>query len=345
KLNWALTGVASALSAGRYAIRGYNSRRLYWDDLVHLLALLVLIAHGVTNELSLHSKATIASAKTAVPKPSNARLLDLYQHNQKLSRVNNCFLYLVFWTVKLSFLLLYRILFNTSAPFRKAWWVVLGLTLLTFWVPIAGVLSTCVDKHTVAEYKACNSNGPARIAKLEYSCALNVITDLAIMALPWWMIKDLKIDRFQKIGLALLFSVAIVCVVMDIVRTIEAVAEHQALYTIIEINLVVIISCLPTYRALLAIFRRRKSRRASGTSAWRSLEEAGGSKGQQRDSVPLANINSKDSRKPAATVIQVTNDIDISTGQGDQSPLFSQKAPSRPARPQAGASFQAMSFL
>ena len=151
-LNWALTGVASALSAGRYAIRGYNSRRLYWDDLAHLLALLVLIAHGVTNELSLDSKATLASTKTAVPKPSNARLLDLYRHNQKLSSVNNCFLYLVFWIVKVSFLLLYRVLFNTSAPFRKAWWVVLGFTLLIFWVPIAGVLSTCANEHTVAEY-------------------------------------------------------------------------------------------------------------------------------------------------------------------------------------------------
>ena len=164
------------------------------------------------------------------------------------------------------------------------------------------------------------------------------------MALPWWMIKDLKIDRFQKIGLALLFSVAIVCVAMDIVRTVEAVAQHQALYTIIEINLVVIVSCLPTYRALLTIFHRQSSRQASGASAWRSLEDRGVWKGQQRDSHPLASMDFKDSRRPGASLIHVTNDIDISKGQGDQSPLVSPKAPSRPARPHSTASFQAMAF-
>lgn len=158
------------------------------------------------------------------------------------------------------------------------------------------------------------------------------------------MIKDLKIDRFQKIGLALLFSVAIVCVAMDIVRTIEAVAQHQALYTIIEINLVVIVSCLPTYRALLTIFHQQRSRRASGTSAWRSLEDPGVWKGQQRDSHPLASMDSKYSRRPGAPLIHVTNDIDISKGHGDQSPLFPQKAPSRPPRPEATASFQTTAF-
>ena len=151
-MNWALTGVAGGLTVGRYAIRVYNSRRFYWDDLVHLFALAVLITHGVTNELSLNSKAAIANAAKAKPKPSQAQLLGLYEHNQRLSTVNNCFLYLVFWLVKLSFLLFYRLLFQSSAKFKKVWWAVLAFTFLTFWVPIAGVLSTCAGADTVAAY-------------------------------------------------------------------------------------------------------------------------------------------------------------------------------------------------
>jgi len=143
------------LTVGRYAIRGFNSRRFYWDDAVHLFALLVLIVHGVTNQLSLDSKAAITTATKQKPKPSQATLLGLYEHNQSLSTVNNCFLYLVFWIVKFSFLMFYRLLFQTSAPFRKAWWVVAAFSFLTFWVPIGGVLATCAGASTVADYREC----------------------------------------------------------------------------------------------------------------------------------------------------------------------------------------------
>ena len=151
-VNWALTGTTGALSIGRYAIRYFNSRRFFWDDLVHLFAFAVLIAHGGTNELSLKSKAAIANAADSQPRPSQSYLLGLYQHNQRLSSINNCFLYLVFWIVKLSFLMLYRFLFQSSQSFKKAWWVVLAFTILTFWIPIAGVLSTCAGADTVADY-------------------------------------------------------------------------------------------------------------------------------------------------------------------------------------------------
>ena len=45
------------------------------------------------------------------------------------------------------------------------------------------------------------------------------------MALPIWMLKDLKISISQKVGLAFIFSLAIVCVALDIVRVIEAVKQ------------------------------------------------------------------------------------------------------------------------
>lgn len=124
---------------------------------MHLFALVVLITHGATNERSLNSKAAIADATKAVPKPSQAELIGLYEHNQRLSTVNNCFLYLVFWLVKLSFLMFYRLLFQSSATFKKVWWAVLTFTLLTFWVPIAGVLSTCAGADSVAAYSKSSS--------------------------------------------------------------------------------------------------------------------------------------------------------------------------------------------
>ena len=90
------------------------------------------------------------------------------------------------------------------------------------------------------------------------------------MALPFWMITELKITVSQKLGLAFIFSFAFVCIALDIVRVVEAVSQNQALYTVIEVNLVVVISCLPTYRTLLIIRKQHLSRQ---THPWRSLEQ------------------------------------------------------------------------
>ena len=145
-----------ALTGGRFAIRGYHSRRLFWDDLVHLFALLILIAHGVTNHVTNDAKMQLALAATT--KGGEAKLLEMYHHVRYLNTVNNCLLYLVFWAVKLSFLLFYRLLFETSIPFTRAWWAVLAFTLLTFWAPIAGVLATCAHVKTVPEFSMSNSH-------------------------------------------------------------------------------------------------------------------------------------------------------------------------------------------
>lgn len=328
-VNWALTGTAGALTIGRYAIRYVNSRRFFWDDLVHLCALVVLIAHGGTDQLSLNSKARIKTAADSKPRPSQTYLLGLYEHNERLSSVNNCFLYLVFWIVKLSFLMLYRFLFQSSTPFKKAWWVVLAFTVVTFWVPIAGVLSTCAGADTVADYKACDGQTHGRVIKLEYSCVVNIVSDLAIMALPFWMLKDLKIAMSQKLGLAFIFSFAIVCVALDIVRVVEAVSQNQALYTVIEINLVVVISCLPTYRSLLSIRQRKKPQQSH---PWRSLEQGNYWRSHEGDNHPLRRGKSSDFEvEMSAKSIHITQALDISNAARDLDPLDTTSKPARAA--------------
>ena len=150
-MNWALTGVSAGLTVGRFAIRKFHLHQLFWDDLAHSVALLVLIVHGVTNQLTSNAKAQLALA-LATKGESQVQLLNLYYHNRYLSTINNCLLYLVFWVVKVSVLLFYWSLFNHSRPFRKAWWAVMTFTLLTFWVPIAGVLATCAHFKTVSDF-------------------------------------------------------------------------------------------------------------------------------------------------------------------------------------------------
>ncbi|MCJ1383785.1 hypothetical protein MMC17_006899 [Xylographa soralifera] len=302
-VNWALTGVAGLFTIARYAIRGFITRWSFtkWsllDDIFHLLALIVLVAHGATNGIANDAKAQLQVLLKADPKTSEAVLLAFYHHLYQLNTVNNCFLYSVFWLVKFSFLMFYRHLFDISTTFRKVWWWVLGFTVLTFWVPIGGVLATCAQATTIPEYAECNSADYARTQKLEYTCAIIVVSDLAIMALPLWMLKGLKMKLSQKLGLIFVFSFALLIVALDILRTVEAIWGNQILYTILEINFAVIISCLPTFRSVLNMNQARKSSR-SGAGSSRHFSNWSRSKGSKKFSniSNLSNLNTQGERK------------------------------------------------
>ena len=88
------------------------------------------------------------------------------------------------------------------------------------------------------------------------------------MALPLWMLKDLKIKPRQKVALAFVFSLATFIVALDILRTVEAASDNQALFTVLEVNFAVIVSCLPTYRALLVIGQKRSTNKPSKISSY-----------------------------------------------------------------------------
>ena len=77
----------------------------------------------------------------------------------------------------------------------------MAFTFLTYWIPVAGVLTACTGAHTVAEYSKCSADRlmfPAVrtanhgcvigvcdgqthgwMVKLEYNCAVNIVSDLA----------------------------------------------------------------------------------------------------------------------------------------------------------------------
>ncbi|KAI4148860.1 MAG: hypothetical protein LQ340_004908 [Diploschistes diacapsis] len=111
------------------------------------------------------------------------------------------------------------------------------------------------------------------------------------MALPFWMLRELKVRTKQKVGLAILFSIALFTVALDIVRTVEAIAGKQDLYTILELNFNVIVSCLPSYRALLKINQRKATKKKyRGPSAGYSGDSYGGpSRRGRKGSIPWLN--------------------------------------------------------
>ncbi|MCJ1307802.1 hypothetical protein MMC25_001450 [Agyrium rufum] len=95
------------------------------------------------------------------------------------------------------------------------------------------------------------------------------------MALPICMLPKIQISWGRKVGLGFVFSIAIVTVALDIVRTVESIGGgafgYISLYCILETTFTVIISCLPVYPSMVGYLRKeRDSRAAAKTSRFNS---------------------------------------------------------------------------
>ena len=85
-----------------------------------------------------------------------------------------------------------------------------------------------------------------------------------VMALPLWMLRNLQIQRSRKISLTAMFLIVTVIIVVDLVRAVDttsgpATSPLELLWTVIEPAIAVIISALPTYKALLGRARRNRT--------------------------------------------------------------------------------------
>ena len=103
------------------------------------------------------------------------------------------------------------------------------------------------------------------------------------MILPLCMLRGLKIRLSQKLGLTLIFSIAIVTIALEILRTAKSVIilkgldsvwsstyVNSILFAVLEISLTVVISCLPVYNSFFSHQRRNSAVRDSHT--WNSNE-------------------------------------------------------------------------
>lgn len=138
-VSWAFTGLAALLTATRFWIRCKIIRKFSWDDAAHLLGLLLLIAQVsiVTGAASMIYQ--ISNYASEDDGRFEAEHLLFVRLNTAGILVSWCCLY----AVKMSFLLLYHRIFKISGRFIQAWWAVLGLVFLTFWILVAGSLTEC----------------------------------------------------------------------------------------------------------------------------------------------------------------------------------------------------------
>ncbi|KAF3388275.1 hypothetical protein DPV78_012285 [Talaromyces pinophilus] len=179
---------------------------------------------------------------------------------------NTIIFWIVLWSVKLSLLFLYRRLFVGLPDQMKWWWAVLIFTLLMFIGCVISNFTSCSSMHAWFTPGECSTHrdAVAQVASLYFSFAVDVITDLMIMLLPWKLIWLLRLPFMEKVALGGVFGVGLVCVVMAIVRTVSVGMESRSdntpssswlmLWGLIETAIAVVVGTLPAF----AIFFRRR---------------------------------------------------------------------------------------
>ncbi len=141
-LLWTLTAVAIVLSIGRFLIRYVTASRFYLDDASHLLSLLFLIglAAAYTSGFPYSVRiARISRKEETAPPPADPFYHTYLQHRLVVTLL----VFMVLWSVKATFLIFYRLLFDVSKTFIRMWWAAVALVFATFWVCIGSTLTLC----------------------------------------------------------------------------------------------------------------------------------------------------------------------------------------------------------
>ena len=150
-LLWTFTTIAIILSSGRFAIRYATASRFFWDDASHLLSVILLIALAGAYTAGFPYSARIAriSLKQEAPPP----LTDPFYHTYlQLRLVVTLLVFMVLWTVKATFLIFYRLLFEVSHTFVRVWWAAVALTFGSFWVCIGSTFTLCGSARDLYDF-------------------------------------------------------------------------------------------------------------------------------------------------------------------------------------------------
>ena len=138
-VSWIFTGLAILFTLVRFWIRCNIIKRVSWDDAAHLLGLLLLVAQVsiITGAASMMYR----NLDLAAESPGHYEV-----ESTLFVRLNIAGIFVTWfclYAIKISFLLLYHHIFKISQRFIQAWWIVLGVVLVTFCVLIAGSLTEC----------------------------------------------------------------------------------------------------------------------------------------------------------------------------------------------------------
>ncbi|RAL04479.1 uncharacterized protein BO80DRAFT_462094 [Aspergillus ibericus CBS 121593] len=248
---YTMMALSSAVVMARFSLIVWKLRSLQLEDGCILLAwacflamsIAYVIVTPVIYKIDAYEDGEIAPWATMV---SDALFMI------KVFFANTMLLWASLWSVKLSFLFLYRRLLRDLPGQMKWWYMVMGFCIL----------------HACMVHWACDTHrdAVAEIASLYYAFAVDALSDIMIMVLPLRLVVTLHLPLGQKISVAAVFALGTICVIMAVVRVVQIGTRANndstpssswlAFWGMIEAGIAVIVGCLP---AFATVYRRTKN--------------------------------------------------------------------------------------
>ena len=250
----------------RFWVRIRSFGHLFIDDGFVMLAWLQLFITAILWEIRKDGLVTIydLAGERISPSPDNLqRVLDFSRATVGFELI----FYVCLYSIKASFLFFFRRITDRVMGLRVLWWSVMGLTVVAFISCISIIPYRCLLATLDVQKKICPADyRAAHFQKtLIYASLIDVVTDLAIIAIPTAMLWNFQVNLQKKLALIGLFSLTIIVITFAIIRfaVIKGGYNFQPdtswlfLWSSGEMALAIIVACLASFRQLFVIQDKR----------------------------------------------------------------------------------------
>ncbi|KAL5351692.1 hypothetical protein ACLOAV_003552 [Pseudogymnoascus australis] len=262
-------------------LRGYIRRRysggFQLDDIFTFLALALLVASAIMYTVIREPMFNLVEISAGIqPMPTTpeaeAKFFSETALYLRMQFAITVAFWSCLWTVKASFLTLFYPLGNGLKLDRMLWY---GATIITVIGYIFCVISYPIS-CTGFNVGDCSSehNIQLSLLSLKGSTALDIISDLAIIVLPWKLLWVVKRSRAEKIAIGSIVGLGVIIIVFAVVRVIvtNTTRTHPelvwlALWSAIESTIAVIVVSLISLRVY--IVKGARTRTGTGTGSGR----------------------------------------------------------------------------
>ncbi|KAJ3568867.1 hypothetical protein NPX13_g6275 [Xylaria arbuscula] len=326
--------LASVFVAARLACRKFIVRQVSWDD--YFIVIAWLLAFGLSFAIDYGATKGLGRHDADIPA----------EDGEPLRRAEYAFTVLynpALMAFKTSILIFYlRLSKNTQKVLRLASWAVLII------VNLAGTVLTLINifqcDPVEAAFNTVDSAKQCIPLLTEFICSapVNIVTDLAILALPLPVLTGMRLPPRQKVILIMTFALGIFVTVVDVVRIYylqRAISDASSstysggqdlstsfgvspefawnaslalLWSAVEVNVGITCACIPTLKPLIIrilpamlIDPDGSTRRASETADVTPTIQS-----YRHDSTTPAPNSTQDRNSTSSTTQEPENDVD-----------------------------------
>ncbi|CAI4214378.1 unnamed protein product [Parascedosporium putredinis] len=294
-LVWTCFSAALLFVILRTVVRFKIATRLTVDDYFIFLALAALLTLCTLETVQLDSLYHI-TAVIAGRISISTELMSQTEEYLKYEFAIIILFWTVLWFVKAGFLALYFKLFVELPHYRKVWYVLAAFSVVGY----AGCVTTlCLSCGSVDKFfRFAGCAGPDQVwasnLSIYFSTAVDVFTDLCIMAMPLKLILNIKqISIKQKAGLVCVFSLCFVMIAFSIIRAKQVLVPQYfvnltllMIWSTLAATISVIVGSLPPLKILITNRATRRTRTGSHNNA------GGSNRIHRKGSVVLSSLSS-----------------------------------------------------